>query len=50
MFKVNNRNTRTRREGCSKLATKTTERRQWLQIEQVNLGWEVAAYLYETNF
>ena len=28
MFKVSNRNTRTIREMCSKLTTKTTERRQ----------------------
>ena len=29
MFKVNNRNTRTRCEICSKLTVKTPERRQW---------------------
>ena len=29
MFKVNNRNTRARREICSKLTKKTLERRQW---------------------
>ena len=29
MFKVNNRNTKTRCEICSKLTTKTPERRQW---------------------
>ena len=29
MFKVNNRNTRTRFEICSKLTIKTPERRQW---------------------
>ena len=29
MFKVNNRNTRTRSEICSKLTIKTPERRQW---------------------
>ena len=29
MFKVNNRNTRTRSEICSKLKIKTTERRYW---------------------
>ena len=29
MFKVNNRNTRTRREICSKLTIKTIERRHW---------------------
>ena len=30
MFKVNYRNTRTRREICSKLTTKTPERLHWL--------------------
>ena len=30
LFKVNNRNTRTRCEICSKLTIKTPERRQWL--------------------
>ena len=29
MFKINNKNTRTRHEICSKLTIKTTERRQW---------------------
>ena len=29
MFKVNNRNTRTRSEVCSKLTIKIPERRQW---------------------
>ena len=29
MIKVNNRNTRARREICSKLTIKTTERRHW---------------------
>ena len=29
MFKVNNKNTRTRCEICSKLTVKTTERRKW---------------------
>ena len=32
MFKVNNRNTRTRFEICSKLTIKTPERRQCLQV------------------
>ena len=32
MFKVNNRNTRTRCEICSKLTTKTPKRRQWRHI------------------
>ena len=35
MFKVNNRNTRTRCEICSKLTIKTPERRH----EQVNARW-----------
>ena len=29
MFKVNNRNTRTRCEICSKVTIKTTQRRRW---------------------
>ena len=29
LFKVNNKNTTTRREICSKLTVKTPERRQW---------------------
>ena len=29
LLKVNNRNNRTRRETCSKLTIRTTERRQW---------------------
>ena len=43
LFKVNNRNTKTRSEICSKLAIKTPERRLWLRsgvftvnFEQVN--------------
>ena len=45
MFKVNNRNTRTRCEICSKLTIKIPERRQWrhsvsiVNFEQVNAGW-----------
>ena len=54
-FKVNNRNTRKRCEICSKLTTKTPERRQWrcsgvflltlnifltfFHFEQVNVSW-----------
>ena len=37
MFKVNNRNTRTRCEICSKLTIKTLERRHW----RVNTGWVI---------
>ena len=50
MFKVNNRNTRTRCEICSKLIIKTPERRHCLLVpcssvsivnfDQVNAGWE----------
>ena len=53
LFKVNNRNTRTRREICSKLTIKTPEWRQWLwtyfkpcstvsivNFEQVIPSWE----------
>ena len=32
MFKVNYRNTKTRREICSKLTTKTPERHHWCEI------------------
>ena len=50
MFKVNNRNTRTRREICSKLTIKTAEPRRWrcftpcssvamVNFEQVNVSW-----------
>ena len=37
MFKVNNRNTRTRYEIYSKLAKKTLERRQWRGVVLVSL-------------
>ena len=46
LLKVNNRNTRTRREICSKLTIKTPERRHWrrsgvfiVNFEQVIAGW-----------
>ena len=42
LFKVNNRNTRTRCEICSKLTVKTPERRSSVSIvdfEQVNADW-----------
>ena len=38
MFKVNNRNTRTRCEICSELTIKTTERR--LKVNNKNKGYE----------
>ena len=48
MFKVNNRNTRTRCEICSKLTIKTPERRYFtpyssvfiINLEQINTGGE----------
>ena len=48
MFKVNNRNTRTRCERWSKLTIKTPERRYFtscsgvfvVKFKQVNAGWE----------
>ena len=53
LLKVNNRNTRTRCEICSKLTINTPERRHWrrtyftpcssvsiVNFEQVNAGWE----------
>ena len=48
MFKVSNRNTRTRCEICSKLTVKTSERRYFttctsvfiVNFEQINAGWE----------
>ena len=48
MFKVDNRNTRTRCEICSKLTMKIPERRQWrftpcssisINFKQVNANW-----------
>ena len=50
MFKVSNRNTRTRCEICSKLTIKTPEQRYFtpcfsvfiVNFEQVNAGWEDA--------
>ena len=51
MFKVNNRNTRTRCEICSKLTIKKPERRSLtftpcssvsiVNFEQVNAGWDL---------
>ena len=49
MFKVNNRNTRTSCEICSKLTIKTPERRHYrrsgvfiVNFEQVNASWVYA--------
>ena len=46
MFKVNSKNTRTRREIYSKLTRKTPERRHGSSVsivnfEQVNAGWDL---------
>ena len=45
MFKVNNRNTRTRYEICSKLTTKTLERRQWRRSGVVIVNFEHISHL-----
>ena len=50
MFKVNNRNSRTRCEICSKLTKKIAERRQAVNCqavnsEKVNAGWEKFGWL-----
>ena len=48
MFKVNDRNTRTECEICSKLTKKTPEQRHWhssvsiVNFEQVIAGWDLA--------
>ena len=48
LLKVNNRDTGTRRETCSKLIIKTLERRQWrrfgvfiVNFEEANASWEI---------
>ena len=45
MFKVNNRNTRTRCEICSNLAMKTPERRQWRHSGIFIVNFEHISYL-----
>ena len=45
MFKVNNRNTRTRCEICSKLTIKTPERRQWRRSGVFIVNFEHISYL-----
>ena len=54
LLKVNNRNTRTRCEICSKLTIKTPERRQWrplgvfiVYFEYVISGWEVPSFILQ---
>ena len=46
MFKVNNRNTRTRCEICSKLTIKTPERRQ---AQMLILYWCLSKVLYNVS-
>ena len=45
MFKVNNRNTRTRCEICSKLTIKTPEQRQWRRSGVFIVDFEHISYL-----
>ena len=50
LFKVNNRNTRTRCERCSKLTIKTLERRQWLVFLLLTLNIFHTLWLCAANF
>ena len=45
MFKVNNRNTRTRCEICSKLTIKTLKRRQWRRFDVFFVNFEHILHL-----
>ena len=45
LFKVNNRNTRTRREICSKLTINTPERRQWRRSGVFIVNFEHISHL-----
>ena len=45
MFKVNNRNTRTKCEICSKLTIKTSERRQWRRSGVFIVNFEHISHL-----
>ena len=45
MFKVNNKNTGTRCEICSKLTIKTTERREWRRSGVFIANFEHISYL-----
>ena len=45
MFKANNRNTRTRREICSKLTMKIPKRRQWRSSGIFILNFEHTSHL-----
>ena len=48
MFKVNNRNARTRCEICSKLTIKTPERRQWCHSGVFIVNFEHISHLVLT--
>ena len=53
IFKINNRNTRTRCEICSKLTIETPERCFSTSIatfEQVNAGWLAESKVYAKSF
>ena len=45
MFKVNNRDTRTRFEICSKLTMKTPERRHWRRSGVFIINFELVSHL-----
>ena len=45
MFKINNRNTRTRCEICSKLKVKTQERHQWRRSAVYVVNFEHISHL-----
>ena len=45
LLKVNNRNTRTRCETCSKLTIKTPERRQWRRFWCIFVNFEHISHL-----
>ena len=48
MFKVNNRDTRTRCEMCSKLTIKTSERRKWRRSGVFIVNFENISLLVST--
>ena len=50
MFKVDNRNTRARCEICSKLTTKTSERRHWRRFGVFTVNFEHILQLSTVNF
>ena len=50
MFKVNNRNTRTRCEICSKLTIKTPERREWRRSAVFIVKFEHISHLVLVDF